>query len=137
MKAAVVLEYLKVFLSSQVIVGVVVIVFVVIFRPALTAVIAGMLSLEGPGGLKATFDTQRQAAEESQKVIQETQPRDTSLTPSTGALAVTGGAPAVDVGQATPAPAQAEGARSNRRSPADRTPSPSGGCSSYRAVFLR
>jgi len=73
LKATVVLDYLKVFLSSPVIVGAVVVLFLLMFRPAITAALGRILTVEGPGGLKATFEEQNQATEEGQRrAIKET-----------------------------------------------------------------
>jgi len=72
LKAAVVLDYLKILLSPQVIWGVVVILFLLMFRAVIAAVIGRILSVKGPGGLEATFGAQNQAAQEAQRVIKET-----------------------------------------------------------------
>jgi hypothetical protein len=96
------LEYLKVLLSTPVIIGIVCIWFICRFAASIRMVLERRdVKVKGPGGIEASFGGQAQAgvAEEVRRVQ-----ADTRLTPGAGALTVTGATPEVRVtGEQAPA----------------------------------
>jgi hypothetical protein len=70
--ARLLLEYLRVVFSPQVIAGVVIIFFLARFRPSIEAAFARLTGFKG-AGIEASFDAQRQVAKQEQDVLREAQ----------------------------------------------------------------